>query len=138
MKTFYLTAVLTATCLLGLGISASAQSLDKVVVAVPFEFVAGGVTLPASEYRITRDNSGTNLALAIDSYNKGKVFLLPITFDGVPSSGQPKLSFEHVAGKYFLSEVDTAGGAYTFGIPRAMVALAQVKDQGTLSSSGTN
>jgi hypothetical protein len=54
---------------------------------------------------------------------------------------QPKLSFEHVGDKYFLSEVHTPGGTYTFALPRAMVALAQMKDQGNqgaASSSGTN
>ena len=53
-------------------------------------------------------------------------------------AGQPKLSFEHVGDKYFLSEAETPGGVYTFALPRAMVALAQTKDQGTVSSGGTN
>jgi hypothetical protein len=47
MKTSYFTAVLTLTCLLGLGISARAQDTEGVRVNVPFEFVAGGATLPA-------------------------------------------------------------------------------------------
>jgi hypothetical protein len=46
MKTSYFTAVLTLTCLLGLGISAHAQDARGVVVNIPFEFVAGGATLP--------------------------------------------------------------------------------------------
>jgi len=43
-----------------------------------------------------------------------------------------------MGGKYFLSEADTPGGVYTFALPRTMVALAQMKDQGTVSSGGTN
>ena len=42
MKKSYLTAVLTLTCMLGLGISARAQDTEGVRVNVPFEFVAGG------------------------------------------------------------------------------------------------
>jgi len=38
MKKSYLTAVLTLTCLLGLGISARAQDAEGVRVNVPFEF----------------------------------------------------------------------------------------------------
>jgi hypothetical protein len=43
-----------------------------------------------------------------------------------------------VGDKYFLSKVDTPGGIYTFALARVMVALAQMKDQGTMFSGGTN
>jgi hypothetical protein len=51
--------------------------------------------------------------------------------------GQPELSFEHVGGKYFLSKVETLDGVHTFGIPRVLVKIGQMKDQGP-SSSGAN
>ena len=137
MKKLYLTAVLTATFLLGLNISAPAEDLDAAIVTVPFEFVAGGVTLPAGEYRVNRVNFNGDPELAIRSYNKGATFLLPIAFAAV-ADGQPKLSFEQVGDKHFLSQVETLRGVYTLGIPRATKALARVKDQGTSSSSGSN
>ena len=49
MKRSSFTAVLMLTCLLGVGVSAGAQDTDAVVVSVPFEFVAGGATLPAGD-----------------------------------------------------------------------------------------
>jgi hypothetical protein len=138
MKKLYLIAVLTAICLLGLNISAPAEDLDGAIVTVPFEFVAGGVTLPAGEYRVDRVSSNGDPELAIRSYNKGGgAFLLPITFAAV-ADGQPKLSFEQVGDKHFLSQVETLRGVYTLGLPRAAAALARMKDQGTSSSSGTN
>jgi hypothetical protein len=137
MKKLYLTAVLTAIFLLGLNISAPAEDLDKAIVTVPFEFVAGGVTLPAGEYRVNRVSSNGDPELAIRSYHNGGTFLLPIVFAGV-ADGQPKLSFERVGEKYFLSQVETLRGVYTLGMPRATEALARVKDQGTSSSSGSN
>ena len=137
MKKLYLTAVLTATFLLGLNISAPAEDLDGTIVTVPFEFVAGGVTLPAGEYRVNRVSSNGDPELAIRSYNNKGTFLLPIAFDGV-ADGQPKLSFEQVGDKHFLSQVETLRGVYTFGVPRAAEALARVKDQGTSSPSGSN
>jgi hypothetical protein len=136
MKKLYLTAALTATFLLGLNISAPAEDLDKAIVTVPFEFVAGGVTLPAGEYRVNRVSSN-DPELVIRSYNKGATFLLPIAFAGV-ADGQSRLSFEQVGDKHFLSQVETLRGVYTLGIPRATKALAQVKDQGSSSSSGSN
>jgi len=136
MKKTYLTAVLTLACMLGVGISARAQDTEGVRVKVPFEFVAGGATLPAGTYTVGRLSFDPFSGIAISSYGHG-AFALPIAVDGTPA-GLPKLSFEHVGDKYFLSEINTPGGTYIFALPRAMVALAQMKDQGTVSSSGTN
>ena len=136
MKTSYFTAVLTLTCLLGLGISARAQDTEGVRVNVPFEFVAGGATLPAGTYTLGRLSLEAFSGIAISGYGHG-AFVLPIAVGGT-GAGQPELSFEHVGGKYFLSEVETPGGVYTFALPRALVALAQVKGQATVSSGGSN
>lgn len=136
MKQTYLTAVLTLTCMLGVGISARAQDTEGVRVNVPFEFVAGGRTLPAGTYTVGRLSVDAYSTVAIRSYDNGAL-VLPIAVDGAPAN-QPKLLFEHVGDKYFLSEADTPGGIYTFALPRAIVALAQMKDQRTVSSGGTN
>jgi hypothetical protein len=135
MKKSYLTAMLTLTCLLGLGISAHAQDTEGVRVNVPFKFAAGGATLPAGTYTVARISPVTSQILSIRSLHNGAMFL-PIVFDGA-ATGQAKLDFEHVGDKYFLTGVETPAGVYTIGPPRAMVALAQTKDQGTVSSSGT-
>jgi hypothetical protein len=136
MKKSYLAAVLTLTCVLGWGVSARAQDIEAVRVGIPFEFVAGGTTLPAGTYTVGRLSVDAYSSIEISSRDNN-AFVLPMVVDGTPA-GQPKLSFEHVGDKYFLSEVDTPGGVYTFALPRAMVALAQVKNQGTVSSGGTN
>ena len=71
MKKSYLTAVLTLTCLLGLGISARAQDTKGVRVNVPFEFVAGGATLPAGTYTIGRLSVDASSGIAIRGYGNG-------------------------------------------------------------------
>jgi hypothetical protein len=136
MKTSYFAAVLALTCLLGVSISANAQDTEGVSVKVPFEFVAGGATLPAGTYTVGRLSLETFSVIAISSYRHG-TFVFPVAADGT-RAGQPKLTFEHVGDKYFLSEADTPGGVYTFALPRALVAMAQAKDQSTASSGGTN
>ena len=146
MKNSYLTVVLTLTSLLGLGISARAQELNKVAVKVPFEFVAGGQTLPAGTYSVSRVSSGDPQSLVIRSNdsNDNSVFLIPAFFDGSPlsvngsSADHPELGFKHVGDKYFLSEVETLGGVYAFRTPRAMTQVAQTKDHGNGSPSGSN
>jgi hypothetical protein len=137
MNKSYLVAVLTLTCLLGLGTTAHAQDLDRVVVTVPFAFVAGGATLPAGDYSINRANPGTNRELAIIGYNKGSAFLLPLEF-AQGSSDEPTLSFTQIGGRYYLSKVKTLNGVYTMSLPPAAIALARTNSQSTLSSSGTN
>ncbi len=138
MKNSYLIAVAALALLLGADISARAQDVDKVTVTVPFAFVAGGATLPAGEYTVNRINPGVNRELAIRAYDKTGVLVVPIVFDDASASAAPpKVSFEQIGGQYFLTKVGTPDGVYIFGMPKAMVALAQVKDQGTVSSSGT-
>ena len=136
MKKPYSFVVLTLTCLLGLGISAHAQDTEGFREKVPFEFVAGGTTLPAGTYTVGRLSVDAYSGIAIRGYDNG-AFVLSMAVDGT-SAEQPKLSFEHVGDKYFLSEADTPEGVYMFRLPRAMAGQAQVKDQGTVFSSGTN
>jgi hypothetical protein len=136
MNKSYLTAVLMLTCVLGVGVSARAQDADAVAVSVPFEFVAGDVTLPAGDYRVSRDNPGANRELAISGYKKGKVFVLPVAFDGGPSN-QPTLSFEHVGGKYLLSRIKTRSGVYTVRASREMVMLGKANSPRPSTSSAS-
>jgi hypothetical protein len=136
MKPSYLAAVLMSMCLLGAGVSARAQDVDAVVVSVPFEFVAGGATLPAGEYRVGRVNPGMNRELAISGYNTGSAFVVPLVFTA-SSASEPTLNFEHVGGKYFLSEIKTLGGVYTMSASREMITLAQANTPGSSESSSS-
>lgn len=136
MKKLFSAIVLTLTCLLGLGISARAQDVHKVVVNVPFEFVAGGQTLPEGTYGISRVSDQAYEALLIRS-NDNRAFLLPMFFDGV-STDHAELRFEHVGNKYFLSKIETPAGVYAVRTPRAMTQVAQMKDHGAVFSSGAN
>lgn len=136
MKKSFVAALLTVTCLLGLGISSHAQDADEAVFVVPFEFVAGGTTLAAGEYKISRVNPGLNRELAIRGFNRGGTFVLPLAFDGV-AANEPKLSFEHVGGKYFLSKIKTLGGVYTLPTSPEKIMLGQANTPNTLSPSGT-
>jgi len=138
MKKSYLTTVLMLMCLLGVGVSARAQNADAVVVNVPFEFVAGGATLPAGEYRVSRVNPGVNRELAISGYNKGSAFLLPLAHDdGAAGANEPTLSFEHVGDKYFLTKIKTLGGVYTMPASQEMVMLGKSNSPSPSTSSAS-
>jgi hypothetical protein len=138
MKKSYVIAVLMLTCLLGVGVSARAQDADAIVVSAPFEFVAGGATLPAGEYRISRIHPGINRELVISGYDKGNAFLLPLVFDGVAAAnGQPTLTFEHLGGKYFLTGIKTLSGVYTLPASREMVMLGKATTPSSSTSSAS-
>ena len=124
MNKSYVTAVLTLTCLFGLGITARAQDPDAVVVRVPFEFIAGGATLPAGEYRVSRANPGVNRELAIKSYDKGSAFVLPQAF-AEGTAERRTLDFENIGGRLFLSKIQTLDGVYTIATPQPMTNLAR-------------
>jgi len=136
MKKVHLTAVLALTCLLGVGISASAQEAGGVIANVPFEFVAGGKTMPPGTYRIGRVSSVIDQDLIIRGDDDG-VLVTPAMVDVTPSD-RAGLSFQHVGNKYFLSSIETPTGVYSFGTPRAMTKVAQINQHHTVSPSGTN
>ncbi|MGA7929759.1 MAG: hypothetical protein WCA20_27675 [Candidatus Sulfotelmatobacter sp.] len=136
MKKSYFTIVLTLTVLLGAGINALAQDTDRVIVKVPFEFVAGSKTLPAATYTIDRVFPVVSSGLRIRSYGNGE-FLLPIDADYAPG-GPAKLSFEHVGGKYFLSKVETPERIYNIGASPEMIKLGKMGDNGNESAAGGN
>jgi hypothetical protein len=138
MKKQYLTVLVTLICVLGLGLSAHAQEEGTVVTKVPFDFVAGGKVLPAGSYRVSRvDSSRGSRMLKISSYETGAgVFLLPTVFDDVQSRNA-QLNFEHFAGSYFLSAIETPIGTYTVTIPPSAVKVAQM-EQHSAFPSGSN
>lgn len=127
MKKVYLAVVLMSLGLCGVSINARAQDLDAVVVNIPFDFVAGGATLPAGQYRVNRVKPGANRELAISAYDKGSAFLLPLVFEAT-EAGQPELSFDHIGGRYFLIEIKTWSGVYTMRASREMVMLGKASD----------
>ena len=136
MRKQLLSSVLTLTCVLGLGLGAQAEGDGRVVTNVPFEFSAGGATLPAGVYTLDRVTTPSDSHLIIRNRENG-AFLLPVTFDGASVEGA-FFTFQHVGNKYFLSKVKTPAGVYSIGTPRALPTAAQKKTVDGLSSSGTN
>jgi hypothetical protein len=138
MKKQYVTVLVALICVITLGLAAQAQDEDTVIAKVPYDFVAGGVVLPAGTYRISRVDTGGIRELAISSYETGaSALLLPTVFADAPEE-HPHLTLKLVGGKYFLSGIQTANGVYTLALPRSIVMVAQTGQHGGMSSSGSN
>ena len=129
----YFTFVLALIALLGLGVTAHAEEEGMVVANIPFEFVIAGETLPAGTYTVSSVSSGSELL--ISSRDKG-VFVIPTVLDSY-QIGDPLVTFDKVAGEYFLRQVNTPLGAFIIDTQRETVKLAQIKGHDTMTSSGT-
>ena len=140
MNQSFLRIALVLVGFAGLTIPAKAQSVDGLIVNIPFEFVAAGHTHPAGEYSITRlrDDKPRVLLLSSRENRSDVVLLLPQTAE--TSLGTAKLGFAAVGDQHVLSRVETDNYTYTFALPRAEALLAAAPPKGAAGSvsSGSN
>lgn len=123
MKKYSVVAVTLLFCC-GMALTAHAQEEGKVVVTVPFEFIAGSKTLPAGTYTIGRLSLDTGSPLVISSRTNSS-FVMPAAFDGA-AGDKVRLSFEHVGETYLLSAVATETGTYSIAAGPAAASLSRL------------
>ena len=137
MKKYCASVLFTLIWCVGLTEGALASDRREVVVTVPYEFVAGGKTLPAGTYTVTRLGDGQR-ELSISSYeNRSGVFILPVEYDD-QLGGDSKVIFEQVRDQRFLSKIETPDGTYTLPVPRPANIVAGTKQHQGMSASGAN
>jgi hypothetical protein len=136
MKKYYVSTLLTLICCIGLGVGARAEEKPELIVTVPYEFVAGGNTLPAGKYTVSSVNEGRELIISSYETRSG-VFVAPIEFDG-QLVGNSKVVFDQVGDLHFLSKIETLGGVYTLALPHSVNIVAGAKQQQGMSASGTH
>jgi hypothetical protein len=130
-------ALLILTSLCGLVVGARAETHPEVIVTIPYEFVAGGRTLPAGRYKVNRLSDDRRSGLSIVSYEqRSGVFVLPNQFEYRPAD-DAKVRFERVGDMYYLSSIETLDGVYPVPVPRSISVVAKSKHGGSVSASGT-
>jgi hypothetical protein len=96
--------------LLGLGTATAARADERVVVHVPFDFVAGTTQLPAGDYVVTEDVNDAQGVVSIESaVGRQCVFALTIAATALRPS-PTELVFRKFENRYFLSKVASEGG----------------------------
>lgn len=129
-------SLLILTSLCGLVMSAMAETRREMVVNIPYEFVAGGRTLPAGTYTVSRLSDDRLAGLSIASYEqRSGVLVLTNQFENRPRE-DAKVRFERVGDMYYLSSIETLDGVYTISLPRSISVLARSKHGGGTSASG--
>jgi len=133
----YARILVAVAFLLGLGVTANAEIQPEIVVTLPFEFVAGGKTLPAGTYTVKRFSQQPFDSLILTSYDNGvTVFARPVEMEGA-STGKPQVSFRKVGDQRFLSAIQTEDYVYNFSVSRSVILEAGLKPHDTVSVSGS-
>lgn len=111
-------ALLGLAAALALAVAANAQVLHRVVVQIPFDFVAGEKQLPAGRYTVRRVSSDAESALVIRSED-GRTAALVLTNRGEANPRTAALVFRQRGGSHFLAEVSIPGTATARELPRS-------------------
>jgi hypothetical protein len=115
--------ILTSLC--GLVVEAGAETHHEVTGKIPYEFVAGGRTLPAGTYTVSRLSDDRLAGLSIVSYEQQSgVLALTNEFENRPGGDDAKVRFERVGDTYYLSSIETLDGVYTLSLPHSISVLA--------------
>ena len=126
MKKFLLSTFVMVAGLFALASGVRAESNSVVTIHVNQDFIAGGKALSAGTYKVYQGSPETGQWLILRSKETGaSVFLLPRTHDEIsPRQFQAKLT-RAANDVYYLSEVVTDLGVYTFSAPRALTQTAK-------------
>jgi hypothetical protein len=93
-----------AVALMVLGGAASARADQEVVARVPFDFIAGGVRLPAGKYIVAQQGQTSLVSIeSADRRHFAFVLMNPMSLDR--AGAEPKLVFERVGPEHFLSQI---------------------------------
>ena len=125
MKKYYASILLTTASLIG-GVSAVGLEQPEVVVAVPFDLVAGGKTLPAGTYIVSRLRED-GVGVSVISYETGSgAFVMTSKFDSHRFEN-PKVTLEQVGDAHLLRSIESRNGVYAIGLPRMVNVVAGKK-----------
>jgi hypothetical protein len=137
MKKFLLGTLIVIGGLFTLATGAGAE-LGGVQVHIDQDFVAGGKALHAGTYKVypSSPEPGQTLVLR-DEETGSSIFIRPTVHD-FASTGQLKVELTRVGDIYYLSEVVTDLGTYSFSAPRILTRMTKAKHDATMISLGSN
>lgn len=88
-----------------------AQAQEPMVVNIPFDFVAGNLTLPAGEYAVKAGGTMQTLLLVDRKDATASAFLNTNAAVANEIQSESKLIFNRYGDRYFLSQVWTQGSS---------------------------
>ena len=107
------TFVMTSLLLLSLMAAAQVvQAQEALVVNIPFEFVAGKLTLPAGEYRVEKLEKNSVVVLTHCTQPGASAVVMTIAAQANEPQSDSKLVFNRYGNLYFLSQYWMAGSSH--------------------------
>ena len=138
MKKHCLRILIAVLGVAGLGAATKAQSLDKITVNVPYEFVVAGQTLPAGNYIVDRGADDNLNTLILSSFeNHVNTFFVANQAESIPD-GKAEVVFEQIDGQHFVSQIKTAEHVFTIPVTRSQIMEATAKSHGGSSAMGSS
>lgn len=125
--------IMRAFAILGLLLTLAAsetnasQSRGRLVVQIPFDFVAGQERLPAGLYIITRISRDSGKALLIRSAD-GRASVTVLTNPAEADGQDPRVSFKRYGDQYFLALISTPGSAEARAVPASRLEKQLKRD----------
>jgi len=87
------------------------QAQEALVVNIPFEFVAGKLTLPAGEYRVEKLEKNSVVVLTHCTQPGASAVVMTIAAQANEPQSDSKLVFNRYGNLYFLSQYWMAGSS---------------------------
>ena len=94
--------MLLGAAVMVLGVASSARADQEVVARVPFDFIVGGLRLPAGKYVVTQNQALVSIA-STDRRHFAFVLMNPMSSDETGTA--PRLVFERIGEDHFLAQV---------------------------------
>ena len=116
--------------LAALALATRAQEIDQIAVNIPHDFVVGGKTLPAGNYRVNRLSQGDLAELVITSVENRAGALFRSSEVRATREDKPSLRFQHIGDQYFLSQIETPQHIFKISVPKGASQFS-VKIQAT-------
>jgi len=115
-KLNYVRILVAVVGIFGLGLAAEAEVRGEIVVTLPFEFVAGGKTLPAGTYTVSSFSDDKFDGLILNNYDTHTSVIVRANEIEGAATDKPEVSFERTREQNYLSTIQTRHEVYN--IPR--------------------
>jgi hypothetical protein len=121
----------------GLSLAAKGQTVDRIEVNIPYQFVVNGKTLPAGTYSVSRASDKIEGALILSNFENhiGAVVLAKRVES---SDNRSEVSFDEVGGQHFLSKIKTFDYEYTIPPSRAEILEASAAPRSGAPVAGSS
>lgn len=137
MRKQYLRILIALIGAAGLAKAAKGQSVDQIVVNIPYEFVVSSKTLPAGTYRVNREPNPDGRLLVFSSVeNRTSAIVFATDVETIPAD-KGQISLERVEGRYFLNKIETADHVFNIPVSRSAIMEAAARSRNATSASGS-